>query len=61
MGIPVSMILKRDPWVQFEECLMDMLGEMEKMLQITSNRKKTIMAVKQQKLKKTKAKTLGCN
>jgi len=36
------MLLKRDPWVQFEECLMDVLGEMEKMLQTTSNGKKTI-------------------
>ena len=50
------MLVKRDPWTQFEECLTDILGEMEKMLQTTSNGKKTITAAKQQKLKEIKAK-----
>ena len=53
-GSPVPMLLKRDPWTQFEEFLMDVLGDMEKMLQTTSNGTKT--AAKQQKLKEIKAK-----
>ena len=52
----VSMLLKWDRWMQFEEYLMNMLGEMEKMLQTTSNRKKTITVAKQEKLKEIKAK-----